>query len=249
VPPAVTAQTKSLKLAPASNAPAEPTRGNTQVAAQESTSSKLATFFQIDRRKISPLGASGRIANAELESLPSVTVGDTWTLRSADRFQRTSEESTIAITEVTPQRLAFTVDGKAGYALGQRWQWVSADGAPLEDFLRFPLTQNKSWKNTYETAANDGLTWLMEDTYTVLGEEQVTVPAGVFDAIVIQRIRYEQPKQAPVGFNLLSRWSITTTEWYAPKAKRTIKRETIAKGGVQEPTSRDSDVLVSYRVR
>lgn len=106
--------------------------------------------------------------------------------------------------------------------------------------LVFPLQVGKSWSSqTFAREATGGSTWTYNQTFTVLGCEQVTVPAGTFSAVVIeeeQRIFGGRPGDG------------VRTWWYAPEVKYFVK---LAHGRASHPgywsAFRDW-TLTSYRL-
>jgi hypothetical protein len=208
---------------------------------------RMDAMFEFNKLNVTLLGASGAISANSIEALPTIATDDAWTFRREDRFTQRSEQFTLNVVSADRDAIAYRI-GQNAYNAGPRWELITPDRAPMEDFLRFPLTQGKSWSHQFE-ADGGGAPWKFDDTYTVLGEERVTVPAGTFDAVVIQRIRYEQPKLSPPGFEILSRWKVVTTQWYAPNAKHIVRETRSARSGNPQQRSEEETVLVSYRVK
>jgi hypothetical protein len=221
------------------------------ISAREQPSStgffaRLAGAFKTTSNAL-PLGTSGRISQPDLIALPQLYIGDTWRYTQRDRRSGNESPLSVTLTKVAPQRISFVNVKNEARHFTENWSAKKPDGSTTEDFLSFPLVQGKSWKHAFSTANDSGAIWEYDDTYEVLGEEQVSVPAGTFDTIAIQRTRYTLPRITPVGFGR-SRWAVTTTYWYAPKAKRFVKYAEIHKSGHSDQAEDYVTELVSYQI-
>jgi hypothetical protein len=89
----------------------------------------------------------------------------------------------------------------------------------------------------------------LHTTVTVIGWENVTVPAGTFKALNIAVISYNSSARDPRG----SRGQTATSVWYAPEVKRFVKVEQIERtgtgGGVRSIVEDSITELLSFKVQ
>jgi hypothetical protein len=109
---------------------------------------------------------------------------------------------------------------------GTVW-WVSVPTAGRYECLRSPLSQGESWGATVERTTGETL----DELYTVVGTETVSVPAGSFDT-------YKISVSGKIGG-----YPATGTEWYAPQAGTMIKAVYVATDTDQGLTLRLTAVL------
>jgi hypothetical protein len=93
--------------------------------------------------------------------------------------------------------------------------------SPPYPAYEFPLVAGKTWNGT--TRSHDlatGRDFEVRYSASVVGWERVTVPAGTFDAIVIERAVYD-------GYWDYTRAqsNIREREWYAPALGRVVRKE------------------------
>ena len=172
-------------------------------------------------------GLAGSTAQVQCPSpieTPVLHAGDTWTYRNEDgrRWRQTYDK-------VTEDGLVRGRGPKANveyyydhtHTLRKVWskgQWVTA---PTPDFwdigkpiLQFPLTPGSGW--VYTTPASDDYGMTFVRRHTVVGCEQVTVPAGTFVAVRIDVSQIQSNRPANAAMD----WSL----WYAPAVKSFVKR-------------------------
>lgn len=169
-------------------------------------------------------GSSAQVPCPSSIEAPVLYPGDSWTYRTED-----GRRWRWAYTNVNADGLLRGPGFKAGaeyyydhtHTLRKVWsqgQWVTA---PTPDFwnigkpnLQFPLTPGSGW--VYTTPARDdyGMTFLRR--HSVVGCEEVTVPAGTFLAvrITVSQIQHNRPANAAMD------WSV----WYAPAVKAIVKQ-------------------------
>lgn len=87
-----------------------------------------------------------------------------------------------------------------------------------ETKLSFPLEVNKSWNAKWDWINARGREGGMEIAYKVRKTEQVTVPAGTFDTVVIDGSGKWHNKTTSASGTLVE------VIWYAPEAKRIVRR-------------------------
>jgi len=123
----------------------------------------------------------------------------------------------------------YAKDMLSSLAIMSRGRLVSKNSPPYQVYS-WPLEVGKEWRNTYtrenvEEKSSQNLDFRM----VVTGVEQVTVPAGSFEAFKIEVYLIS-------GGNLLMEY------WYSPKAKWNVKSRTYLQASVRE------EELISYKV-
>ena len=118
--------------------------------------------------------------------------------------------------------------------------------------LNFPLSPGKQWKDLYQTDEMDkGLMKAVEhqQTFRVLGWEEVQVRAGKFKAIKLE-YKIETSTRIAVGWVPLG--ESKAWYWYSPEVKNFVKSQ-YAKGYceaiLEEKGSRENWELVSYELK
>lgn len=164
---------------------------------------------------------------------PALRVGDRWRYRRGDRYNgSTLGETTVEVVE-TGASLRLTVDhGDGSPRLQERWAgpWVAIE----EAFFDGPMTyeapvpvvppgartgQRLATSTRYRTErASDAKRWVQQ--LRVIGWERVTVPAGTFDALRIERaIDFEHPDVFRLGADR------SDVLWVSPQVGRWVARE------------------------
>ena len=131
---------------------------------------------------------------------PATTAGDSWTYRNTKELGPTGWTQTrddITVTRVTSTSIYYTTH-EAGSSQPLRDVIAGADWSRVRNVngketvvnqpLAFPLVAGKTWTIEYReehpNKAHHFEEW--KSTYTVVGIEKVTVPAGTFDAIKVE---------------------------------------------------------------
>jgi hypothetical protein len=131
---------------------------------------------------------------------PATQSGDAWTYRStkeigANGWTQTRDEITVA--RVTSTSIYYTTHEAGssqpardvvGGADWSRVRNVNGKETVVNQPMSFPLTAGKSWTIEYHEDHPNKAHRFEESksTYTVVGMEKVTVPAGTFDAIKVE---------------------------------------------------------------
>lgn len=168
-------------------------------------------------------GSSAQVACPATIETPVLYPGDTWTMRYEDgrRGRRTygAERDGLLGTRYTDSDADYYYDHT--HTLRKVWskgQWVTeptpefwAIGKPT---LAFPLTPGQGWVSIFP--ARDDYSLTFSRRHTVVGCEQVTVPAGTFVAvrIAVSQIQSNRPANAAMEWTL----------WYAPAVKYFVKQ-------------------------
>jgi hypothetical protein len=172
--------------------------------------------------------------------------GDSWSYRITTEKGRTvisQVSNDIVLARVTATTLYYTqrVSGGSGPALDQlagadwsRVQTVDGKEVVVNRPLAFPLTPGKHWTVEYNrqhpTPTHALEQW--SSRYTVVGTEDVTVPAGVFHAIKIEAEGNWLTELEPSALREASAASAAPRRiggrtykafWYAPEVKRWVR--------------------------
>ncbi len=141
------------------------------------------------------------------------------------------------------------MSGRTGTAGTDRYDgatWTAVDPTVVDGrvvTLAFPLFVGKTWQYEYTVVEPNGSRTLQTRDAKVETWEVVHVPAGMFNALkVVVDGRWRGHVRDAVYTG-----KVTETLWYAPDAKRWIKREVISRtpeGGVTDQ-SRDELVRVA----
>ncbi len=176
--------------------------------------------------------------NSELLQTLSVTVVDARTLRVTPSAN-TAEFIQAINSELNPSKNALV--------LGRL-----RDFEPAYDAYKFPLGVGQTWRTESQSVDPISKKLLIFKIWgDVVGAEKIRVPAGEFDTLkIVRRVYPNDEEWWRTGTRILE------TEWYAPAAKRIVKREersayTDTASG-EPPLVRNGDWLItelaSYRL-
>jgi len=198
---------------------------------------------------------------------PQVRVGDSWTYRLHDGYTQISKGNyRYAVSALEAQRtiVQVTHDGEpAGTQIFTRdWNWLEKPMANLQNFrynppypaLPFPLEAGKTWRAYIKaTDPATGRTNRVRIDGSVQGWERVTVPAGEYDALKVQRLvyagnwNYDQEED-----------DIIEVDWYAPELGQVVKhvsssryidkRQTCDEGSCSRIVRKDWNVFELERI-
>jgi hypothetical protein len=168
-------------------------------------------------------GSAAQVPCPAMIEAPVLYPGDTWTVRSEDgrRNRRTygAERDGLLSLRYSNSDADYYFDHT--HTLRKVWskgQWVTAPTPTFWDIgkptLVFPLTPGEGWVSTVPAGDDYGMTFLRR--HTVVGCEQVTVPAGTFVAVRIDVSQVQSTRPA----NAAMEWTL----WYAPAVKYFVKR-------------------------
>jgi hypothetical protein len=165
---------------------------------------------------------------------PRLEIGDAWIYRHTDGYTKLPRGTfTHTITALAGNAVTVEVKSQEGHVVAtdrytRDWNWLDHPMTNLQRFrfdppypaLPFPLASGKSWSHYVRaTDAADGAAY---DLARVDGKasdwQRVTVPAGAFDAIYIQRQVYSG---APSRTR--SQEYITEGDWYAPAVNNIVR--------------------------
>lgn len=174
------------------------------------------------------LGASGHCAAQSADPGP-VRVGDRWSYDVKDELTGDLWQAlTIVVSEVTDKEITtrVTVRGKdRSQIMVHDLDWGRIDdGAwrlrPPGIGIKKPLQIGKEWRSDANGIhLQSGQTFRASGLAKVVGQEQITTPAGTFDTFrVDMTVRMINTKD----LTLSQTWSFVV--WYAPAVNRWVKK-------------------------
>ena len=176
-----------------------------------------------------------------VEAPPKVRAGDTWTYRQVDDY--TGIDRGVFRVEVTgttandiQARLTLPGGGTAPETYDSQWGWKSVSNRgwdwlsrlsygsatvefrPAFDSMPFPLHVGKRWRD-HGVAINPATGGQIPIQLSSEARcwERITVPAGAFTALRIERTGYVQD----VAWNK-SQTTLRTVDWYLPAVNRVV---------------------------
>lgn len=161
---------------------------------------------------------------------PELFVGERWSWATTDIAKKQESKITREVTAKggADYSVRFVIEGESGVSRPEARisfelnRLRTVNGEPSDSgWLRFPLTSGKKWEAKELWVNPMGNVGFDEITYTVVGTERITVPAGTFDTIKVSGEGWWQNVTA----NITDKVEITN--WYAPEVKsfvRSIKR-------------------------
>jgi hypothetical protein len=222
----------------------------------ESTS--LETYFafraappaeKVAKAPSSPPGrAPGKPRSVPASAPPTLAPGDTWTYRVRDLLGQTERRVTMGVKEIRGTEVLWK-DGARGDLLGNftraRLNDVWRKFTPSTQLYVFPLNPGAKFSlAALEEFEGQGKSFDHEITFHVVGEEDVTTPAGTFRAVkLVRTLRWTQrEKPANSGVN-------TYTYWYSGQAKRWVAQDQVHVSRSGKETQRRRWELESYSVK
>ncbi len=172
------------------------------------------------------------VSSAQALGAPDIKVGDTWEYFFHDTsVGRPGCGFAITIKDVSSEKVAGNVSNPSGCSIGF---WASATtydsgmnplypGGFYYKALQFPLEVGKTWSQKFElTIGNKTISSSLSGT--VVGVEQRTVPAGVFDVVkIVLKTSYLGVAEGTYHFA----GSTEDTLWYSPAIKNIVERRYI----------------------
>lgn len=222
-------------------------------------------------------------ASAQTLERPNVRQGDTWVYRNTSEKAPsgwTQARNEITVTRVTGSSIYFTVRQSGSTQAGREF-YTQSDWARVRDVngketvvnrpLQFPLSVGKTWTVSYleQNPNKHHRMEKLETKFTVVGYEDVTVPAGTFHALKIEGEGTWSAQLAPEetvtqGAQVTESGTTMSTQvqktapretsgrlykayWYVPDVKRWVKAvdENYSSGGARN--ERFTDELESFK--
>jgi uncharacterized caspase-like protein len=241
---------------------AEVERVATQRVAAIEKSLRDATFAGSAADAKAPQTTSRAVAAADGAGPGSVTraavlpkVNDGWVYRITEREYGKAEVRNVGqVVEAVTENEIHLRSGKRGSVRTTHdWNWlmlVARDGVPrtFDPYIpqfSFPLEPGKSWEGRYMQARTSGHTFQHDATVTVVGWEEVTVPAGTFKALKMTGITWYKRTDLKGG----GAGKILSNYWLAPEVKRVVKLEILNVRNNRTVHQDDTWELVKYRVQ
>jgi hypothetical protein len=177
--------------------------------------------------------ASQPIAAPPSTPAPQVKVGDRWVYEEINQYNRiTTGQHEVVVTGVGAQVQMQRFSGVPRIANEEvyqpAWQVIRETAYDIAQRFEQPLTivpaslqiGSSRWLNTAYTVEGVSKRLWWNEQLSVLGWEQLSVPAGRFDVAVIERrIRFEHSDYARQNSTRVDRI------WYAPAVNRWVQRE------------------------
>ena len=176
-----------------------------------------------------------------VESPPKVRAGDSWTYRQVDDYTGidrgvfrlevtgvTASDIQARLTLPASSVVAETYDPQWGWTSvsNRGWDWLSrlsygsatVEFRPPFDSMPFPLQVGKRWSDTVVATNPATRTQIpIQVSSTARCWEKITVPAGAFTAMRIERTAYVQD----VAWNK-SQTTLRMVDWYVPAVNRVV---------------------------
>ncbi len=177
--------------------------------------------------------ASQAIAAPQVTPAPQVKVGDRWVYEEINQYNLiTTGQHEVVVTSVGAQVQMQRFSGVPRIAAEElyqpAWQVIRETAYDVAQRFEQPLTivpaslqvGSSRWLNTAYTVEGISKRLWWNEQLSVLGWEQLSVPAGRFDVAVIERrIRFEHSDYARQNSTRVDRI------WYAPAVNRWVQRE------------------------
>lgn len=185
---------------------------------------------------------------------PDIKIGQRWTYNYIDAWKKELQRiDEMKIVAVDNQRIEVRVTDlltnkeRGTVEFTRDWNPTKiTDGrrfSPFREVFQFPLEIGKSWENESTLPSIDGGTFNYRASIRNVGWEQITVPAGSFDAVkVVVEGRYQ--------LSVNSAWRngpYRRTTWYSPEARAAVKWIYEDWNGAR-PWSKDIYELTSYKL-
>lgn len=186
----------------------------------------MSTILRLFVLLVVASAASG-IYGAEVADAPRYQIDDTWKFGQVDLWRKERTEGwTNTVESVSDTQVVMAgQDEKTGkfrsfYTLeGNPVSKSRRTYTPYMPLLSFPLIVGKKWEKAYELHKSDGTRTEVSMSVKVVAFEQVTVPAGTFDAFKLKYHAYfKRAGERGTG-------TMESSYWYAPKVKRIIREE------------------------
>ena len=193
--------------------------------------------------------------------LPTVNVGDSWTYHQVDGYTGIKSPPYVnVVTSVSEQEIRIQTNRNKGAVASTLFNrnfnrlviergGRKAIADPYYPMYSFPLKMGKTWeqKVTITGTAQSNPKRDVTLTGKVLGWEQVTVPAGTFNALKIE-VSGPYHQQA---FKTRQRWYDgwqTDTLWYVPEVKNVVKRTYVDIITNHGPRANEVHELLEYKL-
>jgi len=184
--------------------------------------------------------------------IPDVHIGDVWKYRNIDGYSNeTNLEFSHRVVKLNDKEIVIqlqnkNVSGKRLQYLTREWNVIDSGDVKWEPFnpeYKFPMSVGITWNQEFKFSDDKGSSYSCFVRAKIVALEKVTVPAGTFDAYRIERDIERRSTSADA--NVTKGRMIT---WYAPVAKKYVRRESIAFSNGRE-RDKNIDELLEYSLR
>lgn len=188
--------------------------------------------------------------------MPAIKTGDSWTYHKVDGYTGIKGSPYVnVVTSVSEQEIRVQSNGTRTVFDKNFNRLVIEQGAakniadPFYPMYSFPLEVGKSWeqKVTFTATAVSNHRRVVTLTGKVLGWEQVTVPAGTFNALKIDVRGPYNHETFTTRQWWFGGWQ-TDTLWYVPEVKNVVKRTYVDLISNSGPWANDVYELLEYKV-
>jgi uncharacterized caspase-like protein len=159
-------------------------------------------------------------------------VGDTYTYRELD-MRTKAERSTYTTTVIRVTDTEVIHDnGLVTDLLGNQRRHKDGFVYSPNQFVPQEFAVGKRWTTRYEVTDSKGVTFTAEMAIRIVAREEVTVPAGTFNAFLLDGRGENSNPAGPVEFRV--------KRWYVPEFQRPVAREQVNR--------RDDKVIFTQRL-
>jgi hypothetical protein len=192
--------------------------------------------------------APARVRSVAPSAPPALAPGDTWTYRVQDLMGNAERRNTVAVVEVHGSEVRWK-GGARRDLLGnftrvkRKDEWRAF--TPSAHLYVFPLNAGARFNLTaVEQVEDKPQSYDLDIGFLVVGEEDVTTPAGAFRAVkIVRTVKWthrEKPQNAGVN---------TFTYWYSGQVKRWVAQDQVHTAKSGKETLRERWELETYSVR
>jgi len=216
----------------------------------ESTSLE-GDFIFVPQPPAPPATGSAAVAtpSAKIDSIaaPQLKAGDAWNFQTIDMLSGSvTEKFTRRLTNVTADELQFggyITDKSLNLKRRLRDGKVNVQWTPKRPLHEFPMSIGKTWSSV-GVLDRDDRTVEIAYTFKVIRQEQVIVPAGVFDTLRVEGSTKYKTKRKKDGSS--SEGTGAYRYWFSPAAANIVAlefEETNSKGTIN---TKERLELLSY---
>jgi hypothetical protein len=176
-------------------------------------------------------------APARVIAMDQPMPGDHWTYEARDEITgKTTGRRTLLVTEITPTeisvRFSFQGSDRTGFNIYDRswnlksrdpWKYSPNDGLGVKSPLRVGATWNFAANDINSSAGAAGI-WKRTGSSKVVGQENLTTKAGMFDTFKIETIFSTRRPNDPNNLN-----EATVQTWYAPAIDHWVKQTFVSR--------------------
>ena len=147
-------------------------------------------------------------------------VGDSYTYREIDLFTKIESRTVInRIAQITEDRMIFGNGGLITDLLGNQIKVPNGSVFSGAQFFIAEYAIGKKWSTRFKVNHPNGSTSENEIELKVVSREQITVPAGSFDAFKVEGEGWSRNSVTSGS------WSLKPKYWIAPGIRRPVARE------------------------